>query len=109
MENTPEVSVKNENDNEDEIKSITVQVYGHVQGVFFRAWAKEKAENLNIKGWVRNRVNHHVEIHLEGLSEDVDFMVRLLKRGSPSSKVEGIIVDEIPFIGFTTFEIKETV
>jgi acylphosphatase len=101
MEDTQEIK--------DEKKSITVQVYGHVQGVFFRDWTTTKAADLNIMGWVRNRVDHRVELHLEGLIEDVDFMVRLLKRGNPKSQVEGIMVDEAPFIDFKSFEIKDTV
>lgn len=105
MENEPNATTEHEDDK----KAITVQVYGQVQGVSFRVWAKEKAEELNLKGWIRNRVDHHIEVHLEGLIDDVDFMVRLLKRGSRSADVEGIMVDEAPFINFPTFEIKDTV
>lgn len=96
-------------ENEGGTKAITVQVYGQVQGVLFRVWAKEQAEELTLKGWVRNRVDLHVEIHLEGLSQNVDSMVQLLKRGSSSATVSQVILDEAPFVGFPSFEIKETV
>jgi acylphosphatase len=31
-----------------------VRVYGQVQGVFYRAWTREQADELKIMGWVRN-------------------------------------------------------
>jgi acylphosphatase len=41
-------------------------IKGKVQGVFFRASAKEKAEGLGIQGWVRNTAEGNVEIKARG-------------------------------------------
>ncbi|MCX6675085.1 MAG: acylphosphatase, partial [Methanothrix sp.] len=34
--------------------TVHVRVSGMVQGVFYRAFTKERASELGIKGWVRN-------------------------------------------------------
>ncbi|MEN9933224.1 MAG: hypothetical protein RIS17_1797, partial [Pseudomonadota bacterium] len=36
------------------LASRHVRVTGRVQGVFFRAWTQQRANSLEIKGWVRN-------------------------------------------------------
>ena len=50
-------------------------VEGEVQGVFFRQETKRKAENLNVKGWIRNRHDGGVEALFEGENKDVQAMV----------------------------------
>ena len=48
------------------MKHLSIHVSGKVQGVFFRASAKGKAEELNIKGNVRNNADGSVSIEVEG-------------------------------------------
>ena len=36
------------------MKHINIKVTGKVQGVFFRAGAKAVADQLGVKGWVKN-------------------------------------------------------
>ena len=43
-----------------------VVISGRVQGVFFRASTKNKAEELCLTGWVRNRSDGTVEACFEG-------------------------------------------
>ncbi len=42
--------------------AFRIKVTGRVQGVFFRASTKEKAEELGINGWVRNEPDGSVLI-----------------------------------------------
>ncbi|MEM1672769.1 MAG: acylphosphatase, partial [Archaeoglobaceae archaeon] len=35
------------------MRRVRVYISGKVQGVFFRAYTKEEADKLGIKGWVR--------------------------------------------------------
>ncbi|HJM46284.1 MAG TPA: acylphosphatase, partial [Candidatus Marinimicrobia bacterium] len=35
-------------------KCVTFRVIGKVQGVWFRAYARDNALSLNIEGWVKN-------------------------------------------------------
>jgi acylphosphatase len=47
-------------------KALHILVEGHVQGVGFRYFVLDKAENLGVNGWVRNRYDGSVEILAEG-------------------------------------------
>ncbi|TMA53995.1 MAG: acylphosphatase [Deltaproteobacteria bacterium] len=37
------------------MKRVHLIVHGRVQGVFFRASARDRARQLGLSGWVRNR------------------------------------------------------
>lgn len=80
-------------------------VTGLVQGVFFRAFAKETADRLNIAGWVRNLADGSVEIVAEGKESVLDGFVSALKKGPPKSRVDKVRIDyadaKNEFSGFT--------
>ena len=46
--------------------SVHFEVYGKVQGVFFRKYTQARAEELNLKGWIRNTSRRTVEGDIEG-------------------------------------------
>jgi acylphosphatase len=71
-----------------------VRVIGRVQGVFFRAWTREHAEQLDVSGWVRNCPDGSVEGHLEGPQEKVDQLIQLLRRGPTGARVDDLIVED---------------
>ena len=48
------------------MRAIHLVIHGKVQGVFFRKHALEKANDLGLKGIVRNLPNGNVEIFAEG-------------------------------------------
>ncbi len=83
-----------------------VYVSGRVQGVFFRTHTKEWADELGIKGWVRNLPDGRVEAVLEGEEEDVKEMIELMRKGPPLAKVDNIEVYWEPYKGeFKDFRI----
>ena len=45
---------------------VNVIIHGRVQGVFYRASAREKAIELGLTGWVKNRLDKTVEVVAEG-------------------------------------------
>ena len=49
----------------------TVTVHGRVQGVCFRMYACERAEDLGLTGWVRNTRDRTVEAVFEGEEDPV--------------------------------------
>lgn len=48
------------------MKSYTCIVEGKVANAQFQSWARNVAEQLDLKGWVRNIANDKVEILLQG-------------------------------------------
>jgi len=90
------------------IKSrIHVLIYGRVQGVWFRASTKQKAEKLGITGWVRNTDDGNVEAIFEGFNKNIDEMISWCKVGPPLAKVENIKIEkQQPTNVFYNFSIK---
>jgi len=86
---------------------ICVLVKGLVQGVWFRAFTKEKADELGLKGWVRNVQGDQVEAVFEGDEDKIEAMIALLKKGPPLARVESVDVKEEDYCGeFESFELR---
>jgi len=84
-----------------------VIISGRVQGVFYRMSAKQKAENIGITGWVKNRSDGRVEAIFQGYSKKVDEMIKWCYMGPSLSKVENVdIEDVIEAKIFDEFKIK---
>ncbi|MCS7149572.1 MAG: acylphosphatase [Caldimicrobium sp.] len=81
------------------MKRARVIISGRVQGVFFRAYTKEEAQRLGLKGWVRNLPDGRVEALFEGEPSAVDEMIKWCQKGSPTSVVTKVEVLEEPFKG----------
>lgn len=71
-----------------------VHVTGRVQGVWFRAWTREQAQELGVSGWVRNRSDGSVEAVVSGPSEAVEALITALREGPPAAEVEDVRVTE---------------
>jgi len=76
------------------LKKIHIIITGTVTGVGFRWWLKMEAEKKNIHGFVKNRAEDEVEALLLGHEKDVEDVVRLCRKGPPSSKVENIKIED---------------
>jgi acylphosphatase len=85
---------------------LHVRVTGHVQGVFFRAWAAEQARALGVVGWVRNASDGSVEGHLEGEKSAVQQLIDLLHQGPPSARVAAVDVEVAEPEGSDRFEVR---
>jgi acylphosphatase len=83
-----------------------LSISGRVQGVFFRAWAREQAERLGVTGWVRNCPDGHVEAHVEGEESAVDQMIEHLRSGPRAAKVEGVRLWDADVCDFDDFEVR---
>jgi acylphosphatase len=75
------------------LKRAKVIVQGSVQGVFFRAEARDRARALGLSGWVRNVPDGTVEAVFEGEPERVSTMVEWCRRGPSGAGVENVDVD----------------
>jgi acylphosphatase len=72
------------------VKSLQCLISGKVQGVMFRAWTFDQANNLGLKGWVRNLRDGQVEALLQGPEDKIEEMKKRLYTGSPMSKVDNV-------------------
>jgi len=69
-----------------------IVINGKVQGVGFRYWLSKEANQRNIYGWVRNKVSGEVEALFVGDNTKINDLIKLCKKGPPSSKVTKITV-----------------
>lgn len=67
-----------------------VFVEGKVQGVFFRYWTKQNADELGLVGWVKNLNDGTVEAMFEGEKSVIEEMIRRCRVGSKESEVEHV-------------------
>ncbi|HEY4070564.1 MAG TPA: acylphosphatase [Sphingomicrobium sp.] len=83
-----------------------LSIAGRVQGVFFRAWTREQADQLGVRGWIRNRPDGHVETHIEGEQAAVDELIERLRRGPPAADVEDVRIWDADTFEFDGFEVR---
>lgn len=79
------------------------RITGHVQGVFFRAGARERAVSLGIAGWTRNCNDGSVEIHAEGSADALQALERWCRHGPEAARVAGVEARETLVQGCTGF------
>jgi len=85
-----------------------IKVTGKVQGVWFRKYTKDKADELGLQGTVENQPDASVYIEVESSCvERLKQFTEWLYQGSPLSKVDEVeIISDGKCLGFKDFEIK---
>lgn len=80
---------------------------GRVQGVAYRASARDRALQLGVGGWIRNLPNGDVEGTVEGEASDVDSFLAWAQRGPAGARVDDLAVEDETVEGaFDRFEIR---
>jgi acylphosphatase len=80
-------------------------IAGQVQGVFFRASAREEALRLGVSGHAHNLPDGRVEVLACGEPEAVNALREWLRRGPPQAQVTGVACETLAYqalSGFTT-------
>jgi acylphosphatase len=84
---------------------IHVIILGRVQGVWYRASTKQKAEELGLTGWVKNTFDGNVEAVFEGEELTVNEMIAWCRVGPPLAQVDHVKIIQKrvggKFTGFT--------
>jgi len=83
-----------------------VRLTGHVQGVFFRAWAQGHARELGVSGWIRNCRDGSVEAHLAGDENAVTRMIERMRRGPSNARVEEFEIEDAAPESTGRFEVR---
>lgn len=90
-----------------ELAYLSAMVYGHVQGVFYRAFVSRVAKALGLKGYVRNLPRGNVEVCVEGNKQQLEKLVEQLKIGPPEAWVEKVEITWADYTGqFSNFEAR---
>jgi acylphosphatase len=76
-----------------------IVVSGRVQGVYFRASARDVARARRVSGWVRNRLDGDVEAQVEGEEDAVQAFVAWCHDGPPGAYVTDVKVTAEPYTG----------
>ena len=97
--NKKKKSVKPEYEN-NALLELSAIVRGNVQGVGFRAIAKSFADQLGLKGFVRNLPDRNVEICAQGKKQQLEMFLSELKREFPSRYIEKIDCVFRPIVNF---------
>jgi acylphosphatase len=90
-------------------RTVHLRIEGRVQGVGYRYWAADRARELGLVGWVRNRRDGTVEAVISGPDAAVERMIALFRQGPPDAAVTAVeIVGEGTGV-FDSFTIEPTV
>ncbi len=75
-------------------RRVHIIVTGRVQGVGYRASARDKAASLGLSGWVRNKLDESVEITAEGDAFSVSTFISWCQLGPRWASVDELIVTD---------------
>ena len=71
-----------------------LRIHGRVQGVWYRAWSREIAPGLGLRGWVRNRSDGTVEMLVSGEAQAIERLIARCREGPPAARVDRIDVED---------------
>ncbi|MBA2651201.1 MAG: acylphosphatase [Tatlockia sp.] len=80
-------------------------ISGKVQGVWFRASAKEEADKLALRGWARNLPDGRVEVFACGDEKQLELFYSWLQHGPRLSQVTEVRRQESDWREFSDFSI----
>lgn len=86
-------------------KHLNIRVSGKVQGVYYRASAKDKADELGIFGFVCNESDGTVYLEAEGDEAGLDQFINWCWSGPPRARVDKLDVEGGEMQRFRGFEI----
>ena len=83
-----------------------IQVSGRVQGVAYRAFARQTASQYGLRGGVRNLRDGRVEVEVEGEKAKIEIFMQSLRTGPPMARVDHLDIQwESPKDLSKTFDI----
>jgi acylphosphatase len=88
-----------------EIKHIDIKISGKVQGVSFRAVTKVVADQMGVRGMIRNEADGSVYIEAEGDDTLLEVFIDWCNEGTDRAKVEHVEVTPGELKNYQNFEI----
>jgi acylphosphatase len=88
-------------------RRVSFKVVGRVQGVAYRANARDQALRLGVNGWIRNLPDGNVDGEAEGEASAVDAFLAWCSKGPPGARVDRLDVDDATLVSvMQRFEIR---
>ena len=87
------------------IKHLDITVKGKVQGVFYRDTTKAVADQLSVKGTIKNVLSGDVEIAAEGDELSLEMFLEWCKDGPEHAKVTSVETYEGELKNYRNFEV----
>lgn len=81
-------------------------VSGRVQGVYYRASAREQARRLGLTGWARNLPDGRVEAVARGTPAALDEFAQWLAQGPALAAVSGVATEAVEEETPAVFEVR---
>ncbi len=92
---------------EDTKERLRLVISGRVQGIWYRASARDRAEALGLTGWVRNQPGGSVELVAEGNGEALDRLFCWCREGPPLAQVSRVEQERSAATGeFSSFDVR---
>ena len=86
---------------------VELNIYGRVQGVWFRYETMEVANSLGIKGFVENMPDGSVHVIAEGEREKLEKLIDFCRKGPPLARVDKVDISWRESTGeFISFSIR---
>ncbi|HSM48808.1 MAG TPA: acylphosphatase [Draconibacterium sp.] len=79
-----------------------ITISGRVQGVGYRYFAVQKANEMGITGWVKNSVDGGVIIVAQGIEEEIETFIDYLYIGPTRSRV--VQISKVKFNTLSNFD-----
>jgi len=83
-----------------------MDIEGRVQGVGFRFFVLKAAQQLDIKGFVKNIKDRTVLVEAIGEENKMNEFIAACRQGPPAARVLNFKLSQLPSKDFPTFEIK---
>ena len=87
------------------MKHINIKITGKVQGVSFRATTKAVADQMGVRGIVRNEKDGSLYIEAEGDDLLLEVFLEWCHEGSDRSKIENVNVTPGELKNYQNFEV----
>lgn len=75
-------------------RAVRARIFGKVQGVSYRVWARSEAMRLGLAGWVRNESDGSVTALVAGADAAVAAMIERLWQGPRGAAVSRVEIEE---------------
>lgn len=87
------------------MQTVRLTIKGKVQGVFYRASAREAADESGVKGWVKNNDDGTVQALASGTAEQLEKFTTWCKKGPKRAVVAEVQVEQLEYQSFPDFRI----